>query len=139
MPRIQSLSSMVLIAMATPVAAQQTGHVDSLARLRAGPGDEYRLVGEAEAGNPVTVYGCLESGRWWDVRGPDARGWIPAQAIVSGRGAVTKLVPKVTFALDAYWDALSGPGMDRRKRTCALAPAFARRCPEPGDDGAPSQ
>lgn len=56
MPAIQSLSLMVLIAMATPVAAQQTGHVDSLARLRAGPGDEYRLVGEVKAGNPVTVY-----------------------------------------------------------------------------------
>ncbi|SOO29483.1 putative secreted protein [Xanthomonas phaseoli pv. phaseoli] len=105
MPAIQSLSLMVLIAMATPVAAQQTGHVDSLARLRAGPGDEYRLVGGGKAGNPVTVYGCLEGGRWCDVRGPDARCWIPAQAIVSGRGAVTRLVPKVTFALDAYWDA----------------------------------
>ncbi|WP_228417615.1 SH3 domain-containing protein [Xanthomonas campestris] len=105
MRRPLSWSLMVLIAVATPVVAQHAGHVEKLVRLRAGPGDEYRLVGEAHAGNPVTVYGCLQNGRWCDVRGPDARGWMPAQAIVSGRGPVAKAVPKVTFALDAYWDA----------------------------------
>ncbi|MCL1500705.1 SH3 domain-containing protein [Xanthomonas nasturtii] len=105
MRRGLSWSVAMLIAVATPVAAQHTAHVNSLVRLRAGPGEEYRLAGEANAGNPVTVYGCLETGRWCDVRGPDTRGWMPAQAIVSGRGAVAKAVPKLTFALDAYWGA----------------------------------
>ncbi len=95
----------LLMVVAAPLAAQQAGHVNSLARLRAGPGDEYRLGGGGHAGNPVTVYGCLENGSWCDVRGSDGRGWMRAQAIGSGRGGVTTLVPKVTFALDAYWDA----------------------------------
>ncbi|QJD68919.1 SH3 domain-containing protein [Xanthomonas campestris pv. badrii] len=95
----------LLMVAAAPVAAQHTGHVNSLARLRAGPGDEYRLVGEANAGNPVTIHGCLENGRWCDVRGPDARGWMPAQAIALDRGDLAGAVPKIAFSLDAYWDA----------------------------------
>ncbi|MEA9556950.1 SH3 domain-containing protein [Xanthomonas nasturtii] len=100
-----SWSLVVLIAAAVPAAAQHAGHASSLAGLRAGPGEEYRRVGEASAGNALTVYGCLKNGRWCDVRTPDARGWMPAQAIALERGDLSRVVPKLEFSLDAYWDA----------------------------------
>ncbi|KGE51126.1 hypothetical protein GW15_0216635 [Xanthomonas axonopodis pv. vasculorum] len=67
----------LLMVAAAPTAAQQAGHVNSLARLRAGPGGEYRLLGEAKAGKSITVFGCLEDGQRCDVRRPDTRGWRP--------------------------------------------------------------
>ncbi|MCC8471829.1 hypothetical protein LN470_19020 [Xanthomonas phaseoli] len=67
----------LLMVVAAPIAAQQAGHVDNLARLRAGPGDEYRLVGEANAGKSITVFGCLEDGQRCDVRWSDTRSRIP--------------------------------------------------------------
>ncbi|WP_053329602.1 SH3 domain-containing protein [Xanthomonas cassavae] len=95
----------MLIAAAVPAAAQHTGHASSLAGLRAGPGEEYRRVGEAGAGNTLTVYGCLNNGRWCDVRAPDARGWMPAQVIALDRSNLARVVPRIAFSLDPYWDA----------------------------------
>ncbi|WP_372392971.1 peptide-binding protein [Xanthomonas sp. NCPPB 3582] len=62
-------------------------------------------MGEVSAGNTLSVYGCLKNGRWCDVRAPDARGWMPAQAITLERGDLARVVPKIAFSLDRYWDA----------------------------------
>ncbi|MCC8536164.1 SH3 domain-containing protein [Xanthomonas axonopodis pv. poinsettiicola] len=105
MQRRLSWSLGLLIAAAVPAAAQHTGHASRLAGLRAGPGEEYRRVGEVSAGNTLSVYGCLKNGRWCDVRAPDARGWMPAQAITLERGDLARVVPKIAFSLDRYWDA----------------------------------
>ncbi|MCD0260463.1 SH3 domain-containing protein [Xanthomonas melonis] len=105
MQRHLSWSVVVVMAVAVPAVAQHAGHANRLAALRAGPGDEYQRVGEVRAGHALTVHGCLKNGRWCDVRAPDARGWLPTQAIALERGELTDVVPKIAFSLDPYWDA----------------------------------
>ncbi|WP_031340420.1 SH3 domain-containing protein, partial [Xanthomonas maliensis] len=104
MQRRSSWMMLGLLAVALPVAAQHAGHASRLAGLRAGPSEEYRRVGEVQPGHALQVYGCLDSGTWCDVRSPEARGWLPATSIVLNHGALSRVVPKVKFSLDAYWD-----------------------------------
>lgn len=104
MQRRVSWSLLWLMAVALPVWAQHAGHANGLVGLRAGPAEEYRRVGEVQPGTALQVYGCLDSGTWCDVRSPEARGWVRATSIVLNHGALTRVVPKVKFSLDAYWD-----------------------------------
>ncbi|WP_260306179.1 SH3 domain-containing protein [Xanthomonas sp. 3075] len=92
------------MAVAFPVAAQQAGHANRAVGLHAGPDAQYRRVGDVQPGGALKVYGCLKNGAWCDVRSPDSRGWMPAQAIALDRGSVTRVVPVVPFSLDTYWD-----------------------------------
>ncbi len=104
MQRRLSWSALWLMAAAMPVWAQHAGHANGLVGLRAGPAEEYRRVGEVQPGNALQVFGCLDSGTWCDVRSPEARGWLPATLIVLNHGALNRVVPKVKFSLDTYWD-----------------------------------
>jgi serine/threonine-protein kinase len=48
--------------------------------VRAGPGENYQVLGEARRGYQLPLRGCSEDGTWWQVDYLGWVGWIPAQA-----------------------------------------------------------
>lgn len=104
----------LLAALAVPGLAHAAASAVATAdvNLRAGPSTSYPVVTVVGGGNNVTVYGCLEGGRWCDVTYRGARGWIAANYLAylqNGRRYTTDVprrlsAPVVTFSFGTYWD-----------------------------------
>ncbi|MEI6002405.1 SH3 domain-containing protein, partial [Paraburkholderia bengalensis] len=92
--------------------AQTEAYTSTSAYLYAGPAQDYPIVAQLPAGQPVTVYGCVSGYSWCDVAIPQARGWVyggyltyPYQGSnvpLMNYGTAIGL-PLVTFSLGAYW------------------------------------
>jgi uncharacterized protein YraI len=92
--------------------AQTEAYTSTSAYLYAGPAQDYPIVAQLPAGQPVTVYGCVSGYTWCDVAIPQARGWVyggyltyPYQGsnvTLMNYGTAIGL-PLVTFSLGAYW------------------------------------
>lgn len=56
----------------------------TLVNVRAGPGQEYQVVGSLEKGKGAEVVGVSENGEWWKIKfpsGPDGFGWVSAKFV----------------------------------------------------------
>ncbi len=108
-------TGILLTALAVPAMAQaQEAFAAATVNLRAGPGVDYPRVTRVPAGQPLTVYGCLDGYTWCDASWGDLRGWVAADFIaypyenqrvpVSRYGAELRL-PILTFSFGNYWDS----------------------------------
>ncbi|ACC70221.1 SH3 domain-containing protein [Paraburkholderia phymatum] len=101
------------LTMASGAASAQTeAYTSTPVYLYAGPAQDYPIVAQLPAGQPVTVYGCVSGYTWCDVAIPQARGWVyggdlayPYQGSnvpVMTYGTALGL-PLITFSLGTYW------------------------------------
>ncbi|MCK5931290.1 MAG: SH3 domain-containing protein [Fulvimarina manganoxydans] len=80
--------------------------------LRAGPSTSYPAVDVVRDGDPVRVFGCLQTRSWCDVSYGGARGWMSSNYLAyqgpryryEGTRAVEVIeAPVITFSLGGYW------------------------------------
>ncbi len=77
----------------TPTPGPLTGTVLKTANLRAGPGTDYPILGQAKAGETVTLLGALADGSWYLL---DSQRWIAAFLVERTPGALPAVTPVIT-------------------------------------------
>ena len=86
-PRMANRAKLALVAgtavlalgLTQPAQAQPyEANVTYDAPLMSGPSPDYPAVADLYAGEPVTVFGCLDGYSWCDVGAEDYRGWFDA-------------------------------------------------------------
>jgi uncharacterized protein YraI len=102
------------LSIASGAATAQTeAYTDSPVDVYAGPAQDYPLVAQWPAGQPVIVYGCVDGYSWCDVEVQGARGWVyggylsypyqGSEVPIMTYGTVIGL-PLITFSPGTYWD-----------------------------------
>lgn len=118
MTRLRNLlaASAVLAAGAlAPAMAEAAvrGFATGDVNLRAGPGTNYPVVTTLEAGDRVTIFGCVRGYSWCDVNWRGFRGWVSARYLDSyfddrrvrlPSYAARIDIPIITFTLGDYFD-----------------------------------
>ncbi|CAG9214153.1 SH3 type 3 domain protein [Paraburkholderia sabiae] len=93
-------------------SAQSEAYTSTPVYLYAGPAQDYPIVAQLPAGQPVSVYGCVGGYTWCDVEIPQARGWVYGGDLTYPyQGSNVPLmtygtaigVPLITFSLGSYW------------------------------------
>jgi uncharacterized protein YraI len=111
--RVACAAAAGALSIASGAALAQTeAYTSTPVYLYAGPAQDYPIVAQLPAGQPVTVYGCVSGYTWCDVAIPQARGWVyggdltyPYQGSdvpVMTYGTAIGL-PLITFSLGTYW------------------------------------
>ncbi|MFP3640744.1 MULTISPECIES: SH3 domain-containing protein [Paraburkholderia] len=104
----------VALSIASGAAsAQSQAYTNQPVYLYAGPAQDYPVVAQLPAGQPVAVYGCVSGYTWCDVAIAQARGWVyggyltyPYQGSnvpIMTYGTAIGL-PLITFSIGSYWD-----------------------------------
>ncbi|AUT59570.1 SH3 domain-containing protein [Paraburkholderia terrae] len=104
----------VALSIASGAAsAQSQAYTNQPVYLYAGPAQDYPVVAQLPAGQPVAVYGCVSGYTWCDVAIEQARGWVyggyltyPYQGSnvpIMTYGTAIGL-PLITFSIGSYWD-----------------------------------
>lgn len=100
------------LAAGTAAAAQAEGQVIEDTALFAGPGEDYPVVEELDAGDTLVVLGCLEDYSWCDAVVAGQRGWVDGDLVntyyegdevVLGEVVPLLGLPFVSFSFDDYW------------------------------------
>jgi serine/threonine-protein kinase len=73
-------SSATPTATTTPSPTPSARVVAAQLTVRAGPGENYQILGEVRRGYQLPLLGRSEDGTWWQVDYLGWAGWIPAQA-----------------------------------------------------------
>ena len=71
-----------------PVVGQQAGAPVliplTLINIRAGPGQEFEVIGSLEKGQGAEIVGISANGEWWAIKfaaGPEGKGWVSAKFV----------------------------------------------------------
>jgi uncharacterized protein YraI len=110
---VAAIGTAALSVASGPVSAQSQAYTNQPVYLYAGPAQDYPVVAQLPAGQPVAVYGCVSGYTWCDVAIAQARGWVyggyltyPYQGSnvpIMTYGTAIGL-PLVTFSIGTYWD-----------------------------------
>ncbi|MBN3767047.1 SH3 domain-containing protein, partial [Burkholderia sp. Ac-20365] len=114
--RIACVAVMGAVALSVAsgaASAQSQAYTNQPVYLYAGPAQDYPVVAQLPAGQPVAVYGCVSGYTWCDVAIAQARGWVyggyltyPYQGSnvpIMTYGTAIGL-PLITFSIGTYWD-----------------------------------
>ncbi len=97
MKKILSLS--LLVALSVPLHAQEAAHIadDVYVFTHGGPGNQYRINGRVNSGEPVTV--LRRQNQYAEIRTESGRtSWVPAEFIAAGESKLSQL-PSLEDAL----------------------------------------
>lgn len=115
---MKRIMTLILAATTGIGLAPSLAHASSKAfattdvNLRAGPSTSYPAVDVVRDGDPVRVFGCLQTRSWCDVSYGGARGWMSSNYLAyqgpryryEGPRAVEVIeAPVITFSLGGYW------------------------------------
>jgi len=126
-----------LLALATGRGADAQpyqAYVTYDAPLMSGPSPDYPAVADLSAGQPVTVYGCLDGYTWCDIQADYYRGWFDAgllayyyedQPVPFYNYAYQIGLPIIGFSFYDYWGRFyhDRPFFGERERWGHIAPA----------------
>ncbi|WP_353554100.1 SH3 domain-containing protein [Paraburkholderia terrae] len=139
----------VALSIASGAAsAQSQAYTNQPVYLYAGPAQDYPVVAQLPAGQPVAVYGCVSGYTWCDVAIEQARGWVyggyltyPYQGSnvpIMTYGTAIGL-PLITFSIGSYWDHYyrGRPWYGERGRWANHPPPPHRPPPPPGGNRPP--
>ena len=110
---IKTLLSLTIFALAFPSFAQTEINAEQSMNMYAGPGDEYPPIEWINAGEDLTLYGCISGLSWCDVSSESNRGWVKGNFLGITRGDdVIYLnvypsyfnVPIIYFNRGIYWN-----------------------------------
>jgi uncharacterized protein YraI len=102
-----------LLLSAPLLASAADGWVVADISLQAGPDTGYPSIMMLEAGEPVSIQGCIAGWSWCDVIADEERGWVPGtflQEEYRGRPVIlidygARIgVPLVSFSIGTYWE-----------------------------------
>ena len=107
------MGAVALSVASGAASAQSQAYTNQPVYLYAGPAQDYPVVAQLPAGQPVAVYGCVSGYTWCDVAIAQARGWVyggyltyPYQGSnvpIMTYGTAIGL-PLITFSIGSYWD-----------------------------------
>ena len=114
------MSKMLIAALALAGAFTITAEAQAQSRaiavtdvnLRAGPSTAYPAVNVVRSGEPVRVFGCLDTRSWCDVGYRGQRGWMSSNYLAdagerryTGPRYVERIrAPVISFSVGSYWD-----------------------------------
>ena len=90
MKKILSLS--LLLALSVPLHAQEAAHIadDVYVFTHGGPGNQYRINGRVNSGEPVTILG--RQNQYIQIRTESGRtSWVPAEFVATGQSKLAQL------------------------------------------------
>ena len=90
MKKILSLS--LLLALSVPLHAQEAAHIadDVYVFTHGGPGNQYRINGRVNSGEPVTILG--RQNQYIQIRTESGRtSWVPAEFVATGKSKLAQL------------------------------------------------
>ncbi len=90
MKKLLSLS--LLIALSVPLHAQEAAHIadDVHVFTHGGPGNQYRINGRVNSGEPVTI--LSRQNQYVQIRTESGRtSWVPAEVVASGQSKLHQL------------------------------------------------
>jgi len=136
------MGAVALSVASGAASAQSQAYTNQSVYLYAGPAQDYPVVAQLPAGQPVAVYGCVSGYSWCDVAIAQARGWVyggyltyPYQGSnvpIMTYGTAIGL-PLITFSIGTYWDRYyrGRPWYPDRARWASHPPPPPRRPPPP--------
>lgn len=99
MKKLLSLS--LLLALSVPLQAEETAHIadDVYVFTHGGPGNQYRINGRVNSGEPVTV--LSRQNQYIQIRTESGRtSWVPAEFVATGESKLSQL-PELEEALES--------------------------------------
>ncbi len=85
------------MATSTPTATSTspTALINRTMNVRAGPGTNYAVIGQATAGSEYTISGKNPAGGWWQIIYGGQYGWIYAQLVTATNPELVQLAPAI--------------------------------------------
>ncbi len=84
-----------LTPTATPTSTSPTASITRAMNVRAGPGTNYAVIGQANAGSEYPIAGKNPAGGWWQIIYGGQYGWIYAPLVTATNPELVQVAPAI--------------------------------------------